>query len=47
LTDARGNDLEIVPGMIAEINILTGSKTVLNYFVEPVVKVKKNAFTES
>ncbi|MEQ5778409.1 HlyD family type I secretion periplasmic adaptor subunit [Thalassospira sp. NFXS8] len=47
LTDGGGNDLEIVPGMIAEINILTGSKTVLNYFVEPVVKVKKNAFTES
>ncbi|OSQ35454.1 HlyD family type I secretion periplasmic adaptor subunit [Thalassospira mesophila] len=47
LTDAGGNDLEIVPGMIAEINILTGRKTVLNYFVEPVVKVKKNAFTES
>ena len=47
LTDASGKPLDIVPGMIAEINILTGSKTVLNYFVEPVVKVKKNAFTES
>lgn len=47
LTDASGKPLDIVPGMVAEINILTGSKTVLNYFVEPVVKVKKNAFTES
>lgn len=46
LTDAAGEPLEIIPGMVAEIDILAGKRTVLNYLVDPVVKVKDRAFRD-
>lgn len=39
-------DLRIIPGMIAEVNILTGEKTVLSYLTKPLTRMRHNALTE-
>lgn len=38
--------LEILPGMIAQVDILTGKKTVLEYLMKPVIKARENALRE-
>lgn len=39
-------DLPILPGMVANVNILTGKKTVLEYILKPLKNIKKNALSE-
>ncbi|MCT4559228.1 MAG: HlyD family type I secretion periplasmic adaptor subunit [Pelagimonas sp.] len=46
LTDADGEDVQIMPGMVAQVDILAGRKTVLDYLVRPVIKIKDEAFRE-
>lgn len=46
ILDADGVAVEILPGMVAQANILTGRKTVLEYLIQPVVRVKDRAFRE-
>jgi adhesin transport system membrane fusion protein len=41
-----GPGLPIIPGMVAEVDILTGQKTVLSYLLKPVLKAKQAALTE-
>ena len=41
-----GNDLPVIPGMIAEVDIITGEKSVLSYLLKPVLRAKARAFTE-
>lgn len=36
----------IIPGMVAEIDIITGKKTILTYLLKPVLRAKQAAFTE-
>lgn len=38
--------LPIIPGMTAEVDVLTGQKTVLTYLLKPVLKVKSYALRE-
>jgi adhesin transport system membrane fusion protein len=38
--------LPIIPGMVAEVNILTGQKSVLAYLMKPVLRARQAAFTE-
>jgi len=38
--------LPIIPGMVAEVDILTGQKSVLSYLLKPVLKAKSIAMTE-
>jgi len=45
LGDSPG-DLPIAPGMEATLDIRTGAKTVLQYLLKPVIKVKSEAFRE-
>jgi adhesin transport system membrane fusion protein len=44
--DSLGQKLPILPGMQAQIDIVTGSKTILQYITKPLVGVKENAFRE-
>ncbi|WP_170326692.1 HlyD family type I secretion periplasmic adaptor subunit [Ruegeria arenilitoris] len=46
MLDADGIAVEIIPGMIAEVDILSGRKTVLEYLLQPVVKIKDRALRE-
>ena len=41
-----GEDLPIIPGMMADVDILTGKKTILSYLLKPVLRAKANALTE-
>jgi adhesin transport system membrane fusion protein len=41
-----GEKLPIIPGMVAEVDILTGKKTVLSYLLKPVLRAKQYALTE-
>jgi adhesin transport system membrane fusion protein len=41
-----GPNLPIIPGMVAQVDILTGKKTVLSYLLKPVLRAKSNALTE-
>lgn len=36
----------IIPGMVAEVHILTGKRTVMQYLLKPVLRAKSNALTE-
>ena len=38
--------LPIIPGMVAEVDILTGKKTVLSYLLKPILRAKAKAMTE-
>jgi adhesin transport system membrane fusion protein len=41
-----GPTLPIIPGMVAQVDIRTGKKTVLSYLLKPVLRAKANAMTE-
>ncbi|GGX98665.1 HlyD family type I secretion periplasmic adaptor subunit [Vogesella alkaliphila] len=38
--------LPIIPGMVAEVDIITGHKSVLNYLLKPVLRAKAQALSE-
>ena len=42
-----GEELPILPGMVANVNILTGKKTVLEYILKPLKDIRKNALSEN
>ncbi|XQU09119.1 HlyD family efflux transporter periplasmic adaptor subunit [Halomonas sp. LY9] len=46
LYDADSQPLDIMPGMVAEIDILSGKRSVLDYLMEPVVKVRDRALRD-
>jgi adhesin transport system membrane fusion protein len=46
ILDGAGEPVEIIPGMVAQIDILAGRKTVLDYVTEPVVRVRETAFRD-
>jgi len=41
-----GDGLPIIPGMVAEVDIITGRKTVLSYLLKPVLRAHANALRE-
>ncbi len=40
------NPLPITPGMVADIEIITGKRSILEYLLKPVLRARDNAFTE-
>ncbi|NJC87942.1 MAG: HlyD family type I secretion periplasmic adaptor subunit [Desulfuromonas sp.] len=42
----HGENLPIIPGMMASVDILTGKKSVLSYLLKPILKMKQNALRE-
>ena len=46
LQKSLGKNLPIIPGMVAQVDILTGKKTILSYLLKPVLKAKSYAFSE-
>jgi len=44
--DRAGQRLPIVPGMICDVEILTGSRSVLSYLFKPIEKAFGEAMTE-
>jgi adhesin transport system membrane fusion protein len=46
LRSSLGKGLPIIPGMVAQVDIMTGKKSVLSYLLKPVLKARSYAFTE-
>lgn len=46
MESSLGEGLPIIPGMVAEVDILTGKKSILSYLLKPVLRAKANALTE-
>ena len=46
ILDADGVAVQIMPGMVAEVDILAGRKTVADYLLRPVIRVKERALRE-
>lgn len=42
----KGQALPIMPGMIAQVDVLTGKKTVLSYLAKPLLRAKQDALRE-
>jgi adhesin transport system membrane fusion protein len=40
------NPMPIIPGMVAEVDILTGRKTILQYLLKPAIRTQKMALRE-
>lgn len=46
LESAKKGQLQIIPGMTATVDVLTGSKTVMTYLLKPFIKVRDSALRE-
>ncbi|MFA5081987.1 MAG: HlyD family type I secretion periplasmic adaptor subunit [Hydrogenophilaceae bacterium] len=46
LKSSLGKNLPIMPGMVAEVDILTGKKSVLSYLLKPILRAHTHALTE-
>jgi adhesin transport system membrane fusion protein len=46
LQSSLGKSLPIIPGMVADVDILTGKKSVLSYLLKPVIRAQSRALTE-
>jgi adhesin transport system membrane fusion protein len=46
IMNSIGKKLPIIPGMQAQVDVITGQKTVLRYLLKPIIGVKENAFRE-
>jgi membrane fusion protein, adhesin transport system len=46
LKTSLGKGLPIIPGMVAQVDIMTGKKTILSYLLKPVLRAKAYALTE-
>lgn len=42
----KSKPLKIIPGMMVNVDIVTGQKTVLQYILKPILKAKQYTFTE-
>lgn len=46
LYEDGGEEVMILPGMVASIDVLSGKRTILDYFWQPISKTKSKAFRE-
>lgn len=46
LYEDNGDEVVILPGMVASIDVLSGKRTILDYFWQPISKTKSTAFRE-
>jgi adhesin transport system membrane fusion protein len=44
--ERNGNKLPIIPGMVASVDIITGEKTILDFILKPIFKVKQDSLHE-
>lgn len=46
LKPSLGENLPIIPGMMAQVDIITGDKTLLTYFLKPILRAQATALRE-
>lgn len=42
----RNEQLPIIPGMVATVDIISGKKSILDYLLKPILKARQNALRE-
>jgi len=42
----RDESLPIIPGMVAEVEIVTGKRSILSYMAKPFLRARDRAMTE-
>ena len=42
----RNNQVSVFPGLVAQVNIIRGKRTILEYLWQPISKTKDTAFRE-
>ena len=42
----RNEQLPIIPGMVASVDIISGKKSILDYLLKPILKARQNALRE-
>jgi adhesin transport system membrane fusion protein len=43
---SENKPLKILPGMMVNVDIVTGKKTILQYILKPILKAKQYTFSE-
>jgi len=43
---SKDKPLKIIPGMMVNVDVITGKKTILEYMLKPILKAKQYTFTE-
>jgi adhesin transport system membrane fusion protein len=46
LLEDNGDSVEVFPGMVASLDVLAGKRTILEYFWQPMAKIKERAFKD-
>ena len=44
--ERNGTKLPIIPGMVASVDIVTGKKSILDFLLKPILKVKQDSLHE-
>ena len=44
--ERNGEKLPIIPGMVASVDIVTGKKTIMDFFLKPIIKIKEGSLHE-
>jgi adhesin transport system membrane fusion protein len=44
--ERNGEKLPIIPGMVASVDIVTGKKTIMDFFLKPIIKIKEDSLHE-
>jgi len=44
--DTAGQIVEILPGMVAQVDVVRGERSILEYIWQPVAKIKDDAFRQ-
>lgn len=44
--ERNGEKLPIIPGMITSVDIVTGKKTIMDFFLKPIIKIKEGSLHE-
>jgi adhesin transport system membrane fusion protein len=43
---SKEKPLKIIPGMMVNVDIVTGEKSIMEYILKPILKAKQYTFTE-
>ena len=46
LFEDNGEEVAILPGMVATIDVLSGKRSILDYFWQPIARTKNNALRD-
>ena len=44
--ESNGEELPVIPGMVADVDVRTGEKTVLGYLMKPLTRMQQSALRE-